>query len=97
MSDLPDYLAGPLNLLIKLPEIMYWSAIFSILSSFIIIFILMWQTFHNKNRNNPPEERTERNQTILKKTADYEYCKVPLKEASSDKESAESESCSLRL
>ena len=90
-------MAGPLNLLIKLPEIMYWCGIISILSSFIMLFILMWQIFHNKNRNNPPDGRTERDQTILKKTADYEYCKVPLKEASSDKESAESESCSLKL
>ena len=93
VSDLPDYLAGPLNLLIKLPDIMYWSGIISILSSInIIIFILMWQIFHNKKGKNPPEEKT-----ILKKTADYEYCKVPLKEAISDKESAKSESCSLKL
>ena len=84
VSDLPEYLAGPLNMLIILPEIMQWSGVISILSSFIIIFILMWKIFHNKSKNNPAEGKNERNPTILKKTADYDYCKVPLKEASSD-------------
>ena len=84
-------MVGPLNMLILLPEIMQWCGVSSILISFIIIFILSWQIFHNKKKINPPLERTEKNQTILKKTADYEYCKVPVKEECCDKESAESD------
>ena len=84
-------------MLIRLPKIMEWCGVFSILLGFIVIFILVWQIFHNKKKNYPPGERTEGNQSILKKTTDYEYSKVPLKEASCDKETAETESSSLKL
>ena len=45
VSSLPEYMAGPLHMLISLPDIMLWCGLSTILSSAAFLFILVLRIF----------------------------------------------------
>ena len=93
-SSLPEHVAGSLQMLISLPDIMRWCGVCSILSSTAIIFSLIWISCHSRENKRPADEKNE-TKTPIQKSTDYEYCRVPSNESRNDKTPALSESCSL--
>ena len=79
ISELPESMAGPLNMLIILPIIMTACGIFSIVASVIIVFILVVcnSVIQSKERKLAEEEKAH-NSIITQ--PDIQYSKVPVTE-----------------
>ena len=71
-------MAGPLNMLIILPIIMTACGIFSIVSSFIIVFVLV--VCRNINQNKARKMAVEEKAHSIIKQLDIQYNKVPITE-----------------
>ena len=96
-SDLPEYMAGPLNMLIQLPDMMRWCGVCSVLASTAIIFIVIWRILQDVRGKNDPSDPSIEAKPGSQKPADYEYCRVSTNESDkgNDPASAESETSSL--
>ena len=72
-------MAGPLNMLIILPIIMTACGIFSIVSSFIIVFVLVVCRNINQNKERKMAVEEKAHNSIIKQL-DIQYNKVPITE-----------------
>ena len=70
-------MAGPLNMLIILPIIMTACGIFSIVSSFIIVFVLVVCRNINQNKESKMAVEEKAHNSIIKQL-DIHYSKVPV-------------------
>ena len=72
-------MAGPLNMLIILPNIMTVCGIFSIVSSVIIVFVLVVCSNINQNKERKMAVEEKAHNSIIKQL-DIQYSKVPITE-----------------
>jgi len=81
-STLPEHMAAPLNMLVMLPWIMSACGIFSIVTSFIIIFfmIICNKIGRNKQKTIAAEEKQRGKHASIIKQLDINYSKVPVKD-----------------
>ena len=79
ISELPESMAGPLNMLIILPIIMMVCGIFSIVSSFIIVFGLVVCSNINQNKERKMAVEEKAHNSIIKQL-DIQYRQVPITE-----------------
>jgi len=89
VATLPEHMAGPLNMLVMLPTIMEACGISSVISSFIIIFLIFYCKFRENRRNREIMKQKlaedKDNTRILKKVKmNQSYTKVPLSETGND-------------
>jgi len=77
VATLPEHMAGPLNMLVKLPTIMQACGICSIISSIIICFLVLFCKFREVSKIKAKLKPTK-HEEMLKKM-EYSYSKVPAK------------------
>ena len=75
-------MAAPLNMLVMLPRIMFVCGIFSIVSSFIIIFFMIICNEISRSKQNTiaAEEKQRGKHASIVKQLDINYSKVPVKD-----------------
>eukprot|EP00090_Calanus_glacialis_P047207 TRINITY_DN9663_c0_g1_i5.p1 TRINITY_DN9663_c0_g1~~TRINITY_DN9663_c0_g1_i5.p1 ORF type:complete len:421 (-),score=128.04 TRINITY_DN9663_c0_g1_i5:26-1225(-) len=79
-ATLPEHMAGSLNMLVMLPNIMQACGIFSVVSSFIIFFLVFLCKFKESRRKKEKLSQDRYESSILK-SMDYNYKKVPVRES----------------
>merc|ERR1711970_864174 len=85
VATLPEHMAGPLNMLVMLPTVMEACGISSVISSFIIIFLIFFCKFRENHRNREIVKQKlgqdkDDSRTIKKVKVNQSYTKVPLSE-----------------
>ena len=88
-------MAGPLKMLIQLPDIMQWCGVTSVLASTATYFILIWRILQASWGKTEPLEKRNETVATLQTGSDYHYCRVTTSEPDKDNVPATSETSSL--